>query len=246
MPFVQANRGQIFTSRVWKPNPGTPINWAHPLAQQLVGMWLFNETPSPLGTAYDLSGNSNHGTMMGGTVSVPGKFGNVLRFDEVDSWVSTTASVAGLSQLTVSIWARTDQTSSSQEYIIAQAGNNDAFKLIWKSNEAVTFIVTNDAQNDAGAVESEELMKNSTDWFHFVGTYDGANVRLYINGELKGGPTAQTGVIETTPNYNVEFGSREGGNDLWGGDLDAPMIWNRALSASEILSLHRDPFPMFF
>ena len=69
-------------------------------------------------------------------------------------------------------------------------------------------------------------------WTHLAATYDGANLRLYVNGTQVGDawPTgsmsASTGVL------------RIGGNDVWWewfqGLIDEVRVYNRALSAAEI------------
>ena len=69
-------------------------------------------------------------------------------------------------------------------------------------------------------------------WTHLATTYDGANLRLYVNGTLVK-TLAQTG------NIAVSTGAlRLGGNSIWGewfaGTLDDVRIYNKALTAAEI------------
>ena len=69
-------------------------------------------------------------------------------------------------------------------------------------------------------------------WTHLATTFDGAVVRLYVNGALaastsvSGSMAASTGVL------------RIGGNSIWGewfaGLIDEVRVYNRALSAGEI------------
>jgi hypothetical protein len=69
-------------------------------------------------------------------------------------------------------------------------------------------------------------------WTHLASTYDGANLRVYVNGVLAG-TTAVTGAIGGTANP-----LRIGGNLPWGeyfnGLIDEVRVYNRALAASEI------------
>jgi hypothetical protein len=75
--------------------------------------------------------------------------------------------------------------------------------------------------------------------YHLCGTYDGANVRLYVNGILRGGPTAQTG---TTPSYGTNyFGVHQNTtSNPFVGTLYELRWYSRALSASEVWALY-DP-----
>ncbi len=72
-------------------------------------------------------------------------------------------------------------------------------------------------------------------WAHLASTYDGANLRLYVNGSLVK-TTAATGTI------TVSTGAlRIGANSIWTdeafqGLIDEVRIYNRALTASELAS----------
>jgi hypothetical protein len=65
-----------------------------------------------------------------------------------------------------------------------------------------------------------------------AGTYDGANVRVYVNGVLAG-TTAAAGAVGATVSP-----LRIGGNAVWGeyfnGLIDEVRVYNRALTAPEI------------
>jgi hypothetical protein len=69
-------------------------------------------------------------------------------------------------------------------------------------------------------------------WSHLAVTYDGAALRLYVNGTLVR-TTAVTGAIGTSNNP-----LRIGGNNVWGewfaGTIDELNVYNRALTAAEI------------
>jgi hypothetical protein len=71
-------------------------------------------------------------------------------------------------------------------------------------------------------------------WTHLAASYDGATLRLYVNG-VQVASRAQTGAIVATTNP-----LRIGGNGVWGeyfqGRIDEVRIYNRALSQSEIQS----------
>jgi hypothetical protein len=76
-------------------------------------------------------------------------------------------------------------------------------------------------------------------WTHLALTYDGANLRLYVNGvlsqttALSGAIAASTGVLHI------------GGDSVWGeyfqGLIDEARIYNRALSQSEIQTAMNTP-----
>ena len=73
-------------------------------------------------------------------------------------------------------------------------------------------------------------------WYHCVGTWDGSNNRLYINGELSGNDAV---VVSGVPDAgtvriggNLAFGGNNGG--YFEGDIAVAKMFNRTLSASEV------------
>lgn len=72
---------------------------------------------------------------------------------------------------------------------------------------------------------------NTGAWFHGAATYDGSNVRIYINGVLES-TTARTGNI--TPG-SLNMGSNSGGSsEFFNGTLGLVKFYNRALTGNEI------------
>ena len=71
-------------------------------------------------------------------------------------------------------------------------------------------------------------------WAHVAATYDGATLRLYVDGSLVAS-VAATGAISTSTGA-----LRIGGNVLWGeyfqGLIDEVRVYNRALTLSQIQS----------
>lgn len=109
---------------------------------------------------------------------------------------------------------------------IISKGNS--FGMRFLNNKLRVFI--NHEENDPPNNSSGAILESnlSNDWNHVVMTYDKSNVKLYINGSL----------IATTP-YNNSINVNEnplvfGSN--FTGYLDTTRIYNKALTASEILS----------
>jgi hypothetical protein len=72
----------------------------------------------------------------------------------------------------------------------------------------------------------------SVGWYHLVGTYDGTNLKLYVNNVL-----TQTQASSQTPGLGgglIHLMRRWDTGDYWGGYLGIARVYNRALSESEI------------
>ncbi len=89
--------------------------------------------------------------------------------------------------------------------------------------------------DSAGAADaspnSQVLVNGST--YHFVVTYDGATLRLYVNGIERGSGTASTRSIPAHANP-LRLCAFSGGGSGSTGTFDEPAIYNAALSASAV------------
>ncbi|MEO6314880.1 MAG: LamG-like jellyroll fold domain-containing protein [Chitinophagaceae bacterium] len=69
-------------------------------------------------------------------------------------------------------------------------------------------------------------------WHHLALTYDGANMKLYIDGTLANS-LAQTGVISVNSNV-LALGNQTGFSEYFGGYADEVRIWNVARTQAQI------------
>ena len=186
----------------------TAINACDDLGGCLVGHWNFDEGTGQI--AGDVSGNLNDGTL-GPTTSADAEDptwacvtgGNALEFDGTDDYVDIPPIGDGYSAITVSAWMKA-KTFASENYnpIVAreEAGGtlNDVFALMARDanegNEA-SFRIYVGAGNTKVTARSGINLSTDT-WYHLVGTYDGADVRVYLDGIEKGN-TAQSGTLST-------------------------------------------------
>ena len=185
-------------------------------------------------TVRDDSGNANTGTISGAAWSTAGKNGQALSFDGVNDWV-TVADSAALdltSGMTLEAWVRPTALGSSwRTALIKEQPGNLAYALY----------AHNGASGPSGHVfvggdrfgVAPTALPTKT-WTHLATTYDGATIRVYANG-AQVARRAQTGAIATS---NSPL--RLGGNTVWPewfkGSLDDVRVYNRALSAAEIMT----------
>ena len=76
-------------------------------------------------------------------------------------------------------------------------------------------------------------------------TYDGTNLRGYLDGSLVAGPAAESGSGGTCgePNYTSVGAIHSGGYmQFMDGEVDESSVWSRALSASEISQLYNSGY----
>ena len=192
----------------------------------LVAAYAMNSGGS---TVLDASGNGNTGTVSGATWTTAGKYGDALLFDGINDWI-TVADVISLdltTTMTLEAWVYPTKVHSNWAAILMkeQPGGFAYALYVTSGNQAAGYIRTSEG------VQGGNLPVNT--WSHITTTYDGALIRVYVNG-------VQVASIAKTGSVGVTTGPlRIGGNSIWNteffqGRIDAVRIYNRALSGTEI------------
>jgi len=205
------------------------VSNTQPSPTGLVAAYSFNETAGV--STLDTSGNNNTGTISAATWSTAGKFGGALSFNGTSARVNVpdAASLHLTTGMTLEAWVKPSALSSWRTVILKETTGGLAFSLYANSAsarpEGYVHVTTDTAASGGSA-----LTLNS--WTHVAVSYDGATLRLYVNG-VQAGAQALTGPIATST------GSlRIGGNAVWGeyfkGLIDEVRVYNRALAAGEI------------
>ena len=140
------------------------------------------------------------------------------------------------SALTMEAWVNPTAFKSASPFISSimgiESGSNTALVRLGDAG-----IAANKVQVVLNINGNTVKLNSNTDlvalfWYHIAATYDGTNIRLYINGQLDASVRA-TGSI--TANADFEIGRNFDSNRILDGKLDEMRVWNRVLSAQEIL-----------
>jgi hypothetical protein len=76
---------------------------------------------------------------------------------------------------------------------------------------------------------------NTGSWVHFVATYDGSTMRLYVNGVLESSGSQSNGVSHSTQDFFL--GGDGGSTNYFNGLIDEVGVWDRALNIDEVRAL---------
>lgn len=218
----------------------------------LVSQWNFNETS---GTTADNAagscGASCDGTLYGfddttsqdadphsGWTSNNRRWGGgALQFDGADSYVKSTGiTLSSGGSLTISAWVRPTTTDQFDYAKVVHLG-------VDSTNEHTGFIqVENDMTWDFGIANASgsntELNSGvpiTTDWTFLTMTYDGTDMKVYVNGKLI--KTAAKGITLNDAS-DISIGRNEitSSAQSFTGTIDSTRIYSRALSAHEVMS----------
>jgi concanavalin A-like lectin/glucanase superfamily protein len=196
----------------------------------LVASYGFNEGAGT--AANDGSGRNNNGVLSGTTWTTSGKFGGALSFDGASSWVTVpdAASLDLTNGMTLEAWVRPTALSGWRTTVMKETATGHAYSLYANDNTPNPAVTVTIGAADRSAVGTSQVPLNT--WTHLAATYDGAMLRLYVNG-VQAGTRAQTGNITVSASP-----LRIGGNAVWGeyfaGLIDEVRVYNRALTATEI------------
>jgi RHS repeat-associated protein len=155
-----------------------------------------------------------------------------LGFDGANDCVSLGSmdALAGNST-TIAAWINTDTVDNDYSPIVTQydASIHKGYYLYLYENTPIFWL------DDSQATSSQTISKDQ--WYHIVGTNDGSNLKIYVNGVCRAtvGSSGKSG-----GSYDAYIGSD--GNDVsnyyFDGTIDSVKMFNRALSSDEVEALY--------
>jgi len=196
-----------------------------------VGVWHFEND------AQDSSGKENHGTLMNGATFGKGKHGKGInltttayRYVRVEDSLSLDLTNA----FTLEAWVKPNTGDNPV------LGKEDGTALAYNMGTpaALMLYLNTDTLNPADWNYGYSVSMPSGIWLHIATTWDGTTVKYYEDGILKyTNPNSYTGtLVNSASALGIgKNGDQTGGNArYYAGLIDEAIIYNRALSQSEI------------
>jgi formylglycine-generating enzyme required for sulfatase activity len=213
-------------------------------------LWLdAGITPSYPGsgtTWTDLSGNRNNGTLVNGPTYSSANGGSIV-FDGVNDYVTlgTPPILNGVRvPLTIIGWAKANSFASGgitnrilySVYGYTGAFNSRLYSMI-RVDYGVLKYFTSDSGSDFQSVGTFTPSLNVWNFYAVVvsGTLSSPTVQIFLNNSSQ---SFSLGSLTSTPALNVDFrigGAESNFNEYWNGNISQVSIYNRALSAAEVL-----------
>lgn len=203
-------------------------------ASGLVGYWTFdgkNLTPN----VRDSSLSGIHGRIIGqtSTTTVAGKIGQAMYFDAVNDYISlpSTPITNVANPNTICAWVKVNTTSGDQTIMGNGVDGSNYIMLHILSGGGLAYTHVSGGTSHG---KSKASMLTANTWSHACGVWDGTAVSLYKDGvaltSLSDVSYLPTGAL---------IGSRNASADrLMNGAIDEVRVYNRALTAAQILQLY--------
>ena len=210
-----------------------------PPSSSLVGAYSFDAGTGS--TLTDASGLGNTGAISGATWTAAGRNGGALSFDGVDDLV-TVADAGSLdltTGMTLEAWVRPTAGGSWRTVVTKEQVGNLVYGLFSSSDSGQPSGIVSIGSSPIQDIVRGTSALGLSSWTHLATTYDGAVLRLFVNG-------TQVGSANVTGAYPNSAGPLQiGGNRVWPewfqGQIDDLRVYNRALSAAELQSDMNSP-----
>ena len=208
---------------------------------ELLARWHLDTASG--GFTPDDSGHGLNGEVNGGSAIVGGgRFGNAADFpgpgdSQIDVVDSTTLEPA---RVTVLAWVKLGTTPTGTHYVVAKGaqGCSGSSYALTTPGGGLAFHVYNGAAQQVSPNAGSGVWNDQ--WHAVAGTFDGATVRLYVDGAQVGsGTPAATSIAYGLTEDGLRIGNYPasnlcGGGLVFQGLVDEARIYNRALDAEEI------------
>lgn len=200
-------------------------------AENLRASWVFDEGDGS-GEELDMSGHANTCEVVGQLSVVSGVRGDARGFDSFAfATCPSTEWLGPAEQITLSAWVKTHESSLYfQSTIVSKEWIDDEFvqyALRIKEGGFLRFTILDVSLDGSTLVTPNQ-------WHHVVATYDGADMRLYLDGALDASWHGAASLEDT--GVPVFIGASAYDNPSFNGVIDEVRIYDRALTSAEVMS----------
>jgi hypothetical protein len=204
----------------------TNINYEEIVTSGLTLLLDAGFTPSypKSGTSWtDLSFSGNNATLYNGPTFNSSNGGSIV-FDGTNDYCLAGLGLAITGNLTVAAWVR--PTSFTNQGNIVAKSSNQGYRMRFQSTGTFWMYANGNTITSPSAY-------TINNWFHTVGVFSSTGLRMYINGSL-----VQSNGTAFSPSYSAGsfiVGAFSSTQELFQGRIANVSVYNRALSATEVL-----------
>jgi len=167
----------------------------------------------------------------------PGVHGSALAFTEgAKSSVSfPNAPPLNPARLSISLWFKPEPGQKDKQLVVKMGGGKDGYRVNVTGERVYWQIPGDDKAWNYGFYSTKPFTAGA--WNHVACTYDGTNMKTFLNGAEAGSLPRAGAVIPGTAALVIGAFNVEGVASFTGG-IDDVILYNRAIGLDEILKIH--------
>jgi hypothetical protein len=205
----------------------------------LVGYWNFS------GNAKDQTPNGNNGTVTGADPTATDRKGQASKaysFNGSSHYISITDSDAldfGTGDFTISAWVNPTTLSGRITNKRDETGAQDQGATFSINSSGFASLATEEQGAGSTAVNGT-IAVNDGNWHHVVGVRSGTTLSAYVDGAFDNSATGTVRNVSTSTSLLIGAGAKGSTptDTYFGGGIDDLRMYDRALSAAEVLELY--------
>ena len=198
--------------------------------------WKLDETSGTFADSANSYNLTNTGAVYGGSDN--GIIGNATYSNSIGDRLTSSTSPSINGDFTISTWLYRTGTGDVNNDVIIDVGDytsSDGFGMwIGGTNDVAVNQLTWRVNQNYNHYDASMAIPLNT-WAHAVITYDGTNVKMYLDGVLK---TTDAHTTDPSVPSDIQFFSRENDAETFVGRIDETGLWSKALSQTDITELY--------
>ena len=178
-------------------------------------------------------------------VRILNSFNNIYStaFDGVDDYVAINgiSSVINNSLGSLSLWAKTDTTTSNRAYFASYIDSNNFISLSY-AHSANEVKVNYKGGGSTKTSSTTDVIEGDGLWHNIVATWDESGLlSLYLDGVLKDSAGSLPTIVGTAATSSI--GNNANSGQYFLGNIDEVSLFNVELTASQVTTLYNDGLP---
>lgn len=186
---------------------------------------------------------SNDLTISGATSGSTGKINNCYDFDGTNDQAIAATPTNSYTAYSISAWVKADSVSGNRTIATSRidtVGNGDGMLIIVISG--VPRLLVKVAAS-VGQIDATTTLSTGT-WYHIVGTWDGTNYKIYVDGTLENtGSKSGTMTTATTLCLGAHRTASTSYQEYWDGLIDEVGTFDVGLTADNVEYLYNSGSP---
>lgn len=172
------------------------------------------------------------------TLSVAQSQNNAMHFDGMDDYIqvpNASSLITGASMVSISCWMKPENTAPGFPNYDGIVGFRNELDFDFYILQLTSTTTEARFRNSSGInydLVTPGLVVN--DWNHYVFTYNGSMLKLYINGQIADSTAASGTIVNPSVPLNMGLLQFQATNFFYNGSLDEVTLWNKALTAQEV------------